>query len=182
MTFIYHGLRFIYITMLIFAAIQYLCKCFCLIHALKEHYQNTMDDNVTIIFLLLGEFWCFGYLIFYVRGKDHNRFIVRLYRQKFVYRVLDACHVSSAYLDAKTLDDVKGLCKFYEEKRMVFGILEERFGYDVSIVIMKYVCDEWELRMKIFRGNKEQIQTNICPNQASSCANSKFESKTYIFQ
>ena len=156
---IYHALRTIYISMLIFAVIQYLCKLYCCVNALKDVYS--MYNNGVLIFLLLGEFWCYGYLIFYVQRKDHNRFIVRLYQQRFVRRVLDACHVSPDYVNLKTANDVELLCKYYQQKQKVFQMLEDVLGYDVSLLIIKYVAQKWKLKMIITRSQKEHIQTNV---------------------
>lgn len=155
-------IRFIYIIMLIFGCIQYITKLFDFISVLKDFKTNSFDKDCIIIFILLGEFWTFGYCVYYIRKKDSDRFIVRLYQQRFVERVFDAIQISNNYLNNKTLNDIQLLCIYYKQKQQIYDHIKHKFGKDIAIEIMKFVMPKWKLSLKFQRlSEPERIQSNI---------------------
>jgi len=171
----YYLIRMVYLSMLMMGCLQYLCKLYCFLGVLGDFESNSFEKDCKIILLLLGEFASFGYSLFYVLKKDENRFIVRLYHQRFVERVLDSCQMSTEYVDTKTLRDIRGLCRYYEHRKVVFGLLEDAFGYDVGLLIMEYsIAKAPQLAIKFSRlSERNYIKSNVaqfnafCPGKTS---------------
>lgn len=159
----YYAIRVVYITMLIFGILQYLCKLYCFLGVLGDFESNSFEKDCKIAFILLGEFGSFGYSLFYVLKKDENRFIVRLYHQRFVERVLDSMQMDSDDVDRKTLGDIRVLCRHYEQRKIVFSTLEDVFGYDVGLLIMEYSVPRVpRLRIKFSRLTERNfIKSNV---------------------
>lgn len=155
--------RFIYIMLLIFGILQYLAKLHCFINVLKDFETNSWDKDWRIIFILFGEFWTFGFLTWYVRKKDSDRFIVRLYQQQFVEIAFRFCHIAPKYINNKTLNDIKLFTIYYNQKRYIFHILYNKFGKDIGILILQFIMPyKWKLSIKLTRRSyPDRIKTNI---------------------